>query len=198
MRNIFIIFNFVLLFQNGFSQNQRKTVYLNQNNEEVTKSQFDSIDKKKVYLRKNKTDTLITHKYIYRKNYGELNPTQQKRVNQLLKSTIGNSFDENKYTMIHFFDEESKALKKGMKNEKYWSWIKRNSNRFQAFFIASKTVGIKKNKQRQLYIDTTNKIRDVFFFNSDFKINHVFIQPNGKIIVFYGNDNILYILDASV
>ncbi len=40
MRNIFIIFNFVLLFQNGFSQNQRKTVYLNQNNEEVTKSQL--------------------------------------------------------------------------------------------------------------------------------------------------------------
>jgi hypothetical protein len=198
MKHLLIVFTLLFIFQNSFSQDNRRTRYVNQNDEEITKAQFDSVNRREVYLKKYKSDTLITHKFIYRKNYGELNTIQQKQINQLLTNILGDNFDNNKFTIIHLFDENDKALKKGIKNKKYWNWIERNSNKFQAYLIVSEALGIKKNEKKQLYIDVANKIKSVFFHNSEFKINHVFIQPNGEITVFYGNDDILYVLDSSV
>jgi len=184
------------VFQNVFSQNKRETIYLDQYDFKISKKQFNSINKKEVYIKKIENDTLITKKIIYRKNIGTLKPKQHEQINQILFKIIGSSFDLKKNTMIHFYNKNSKALKKDLKNRSYWSWIRTNSHRIQAFLIASKESEIIKGKH--IFFDTSDLLRKVFFSNNEFNINHLYIKPNGDILIFYGDDDILKILDSSI
>jgi len=195
MKKILTLSILCFLFKNIFSQN-KKTIYLNQYDVEVSEKQFNSFNKKEVYIKESENDTLLIKKIIFKKNIGTLKPKQHKQVNQILFKIIGSSFDLKKNTIIHFYNKNNKALKKDLKNKRYWGWIKTNSQKIQSFLIVSKESEITKDKH--IYIDSLDLLRKVFFSNNDFNINHLYIEPNGDISIFYGDDDILKILDSCV
>ncbi|GAA4901271.1 hypothetical protein GCM10023311_28700 [Flaviramulus aquimarinus] len=181
-----------------FSQNSNKKTYYYFQNNEITKADFKSFDDRKIYTRKIENDSSIVKNIYLHKNTGKLDSVQHQQITMFLTKIIGSEFDQGKKTMIHLYRGNDKKIYKDSKHKKYWKWVKNNSNRYQSFLIGSKGLQIESNKEKHIYLDEYNLLEKLFFQNSNFKINHLLIKPNGKIYIYFGLDDILYALDLSL
>ncbi|WP_055435689.1 hypothetical protein [Lacinutrix algicola] len=186
MKNLIFLLLILIYSQNCSAQKSKKTIYLDEKNKEISKEKFKSIDKNKLYIIKSKSDNQRIKKIIYKENYSKLDSNQLNQVYSALKKIIGSDFNPNKNTLIHLFDENNKHLEKVLENERYWSWIYAHSDKIQSYVFGSKDSEIKEDITKSVFFDKYDLIKNLFITNKDFKINHVFIEPNGKIIVFYG------------
>jgi len=197
MKKILLII-FILTIQQANSQSKKNTIYIDQNNKVIPYEEFKSFNKKHIYVKDFVNDTIKAKQVFFRKNLGSLNTKQHQEVIEILTNLIGSYYDPNKNTMIHYYAKDGEAVLKGLYNKKHWSWIQKNSKKYQSFMIGSKNSGIPKNNKVHIFIDSQDFFNKLFFSKSDFEVNHIFIKPNGEIIVFYGDDDILMILDWSV
>lgn len=194
---LFIILLSLLASQITFSQTKKKIVYFDSENQEITSNQFKSLDDRKVYVRESENDSTIIRTVVQRKSIGQLDSIQHSQITMLLTKIIGDEFDGNKDTMIHLYSNPSN-LGRGINNVRYWQWIKNNTSRVQSFLMGTKDSGIQANPEKHLFIDEYNIFKNVFFKDSEFSINHIFIKSNGEIYIYYGGEDILGILDWSV
>lgn len=181
-----------------FSQNLNKKTYYYFENNEISKTVFESFDNRKFYIKKIKNDTSFIKNVYNHKNIGILDSTHLKQITMFLTKIIGSEFDNTKKTMIHLYRENDKIIYKDSKNKRYWKWIKNNSNNYQSFLIGTKDSKIKSNKKKHIHLDYYNLLEKLFFQNSEFKINHLLIKPDGEIYIYFGLDDILNVLDWSV
>lgn len=198
MKSKFIFLGIFLSLQVVSSQINRKHIYLDENNDKISLEEFTSIDKTNCYIKKVQNDSLVMHKVINRIITKRLDSIQNQQINNLLEQIIGKKFNREKFTMIHYYDNNDSVLKKSKENKEYWRWVKRNSKQYQSFLIGSKNSGVNKNIKQHLYIDYNNRIKNIFLYNSDFTINHIYIKPNRGYKIYFGDDDILKILDFSV
>lgn len=181
-----------------FSQNfNKKTYYYFQNNE-ITKTDFDSLDNRRIYTRIIENDTSIIKNIYLHKNIGKLDSIHLRQITMLLTKIIGSEFNQEKKTILHFYSKNDKNIYRDSKYKKYWKWIKNNSSRYQSFLIGTKDSQIKPNKKKHIYLDQYGLIEKLFFKSSDFEINHLLIKPNGEIYIYFGLNDILHVLDWSV
>lgn len=153
----------------------------------------ESLSKTKISKLLDKTKVIKTNSPdIYN---GQLDSLQQSQINIYLEKIIGSEYDKSKKTMIHLYKEQGGNLKKDVKNKKYWSWINTNSKKYQAFLIGTKNSKIQEEKKNHIYEDSYNLFENLFFKESNFKINHILIKPTGEFSIIYGHDDILYVLD---
>lgn len=190
---------FVLTFFSFLMHGQsKKRIYLNSQSEKITKPEFDAIDSKKFYITTIETDSTVVSMANSYKNIAQLNPTQVNQISMYLEKIIGPTYDKNKSTMIHFYRKNDQNIINDSKHKKYWSWIKTNSNRYQAFLIGAKNSIITENGKLHIFLDDYKLLENLFFSKSEFDVNHILIKPSGQVYIFYGQDDILNILDLSV
>lgn len=189
----------VLLIAMTFTANSqtKKIIYL-YNKLPITEAEFKSLDERKSYTKVMENDTAIIKSSYPHKVIGKLDSLQHVQINTYLEKIIGKDFDRNKMTMIHLYSQNDERIKKDSRLDKYWSWIRKNSNKYQAFLIGIKESKIEAKTKKHIYLDVNNIFRNSFFKNSDFSINHLFIKPDGEIYIYYGLDDIFYVLDWSV
>lgn len=181
-----------------FSQDlSKETLYYFQGNQ-ITKTEFESFDNRKIYTRTIENDSSSIEKIYLHKNIGKLDSIQLKQVTMFLTKIIGSEFNQEKKTMIHLYRENDKNIYSDSKYKKYWKWIKNNSKRYQSFLIGTKDSQIEPNKKKHIYLDQYDLIEKLFFQSSDFKINHLLIKPNGEIYIYFGLNDILHVLDWSM
>lgn len=192
---------FALFFsQILISQNSKEVIYVNSNNQQISQKELNLLKetKKYVFLQEVENDTLLLKRVFVRKNYGELDSLQHEQIKMFLAKIIGSNFDGGKDIMIHLYTQKGKNVQKDKKHEKYWKWIEKNKDDHQAYLFGTKDSGITPDKENHMYIDTYNLLHNLFFTKSPFKINHLYIKPNGEIYIYYGGEDILGILDWSV
>lgn len=188
----------ILISITCFGQNSNKrNLYYFQNNE-ITKKEFKSLDSRKVYTQKTKNDSLIIENTYLHKNRDKLDSIQHKQITMLLTKIIGSEFKQDKKTILHFYRKNKRNIYKDSKHKKYWKWIKNNSSRYQSFLIGTKDSQIKLDKKNHIYIDEYNLFEKLFFQNSNFEMNHLLIKPNNEIYIYFGLNDILYVLDWSL
>jgi hypothetical protein len=195
-KNLTIIIFFISI--TCYCQNFKKKTYYYFQNKEITKSVFKSLDNRKYYTRKTENDTSIIKNIYSHRNIGILDSIKLKQITSFLTKIIGSEFNQEKKTMIHLYRNNDKNIYKDSKYKRYWEWIEINSNRYQSFLIGTKDSKIKPNKQEHIYLDYYDLLEKLFFQNSDFKINHILIKPNGEIYIYFGLNDILTVLDWSV
>ena len=125
-----------------------------------------------------------------------LNSDELNQVRAFLTKIIGQEFNPTKNTMLHLFEENDQALNNAINNERYWRWIKSNRRRYQAYLIGVKNSNLDKNSIDHVFYDPYNILRNFFFTNSIFKVNHVYLKPNGKVTIYFGSSDTLGALDA--
>lgn len=179
-----------------FSQSKEK-IYLINENEKVSKQQFEALDKEKIYFTKIKNDSSIISIANSRQKIIQLNPSQQSQISLYLDKIIGVNYDSTKKTMIHLYRKNQK-IGNDSEYKRYWSWIESNSNKYQAFLLGSKNSKIVENSKKHIFLDNDGLFENSFFSKSDFEINHILIKPSGEVYVFYGMEDILNVLDKSV
>ena len=181
----------------SYSQEVSKKNYYLLDNQKIPEELFETLDKKKIFTRKVENDTAVI-KYIYRrKNFSQLDSTQHVQTKKILSKITNFDFDENVKTMIHLYKNDEQIYKDA-EYKKYWRWIKKNSDRYQAFLIGTRNSGVQAQGKKHIYLDSYDFLNNVFFENSDFEINHLLIKPTGEIYVYYGINDILHVLDWSV
>ena len=178
-------------------QNKVKLKYLDLDGREISYNEFQKIDTRRYFVAESRNDSIIFKKIYPRKNSSQLDSIQQIQMTMFLKKIIGIDFDEEKNTMIHLYDTDEK-LQKALKHSAYWQWIEKNKKEYQSFLIGTKTSNIKIDPENHTYLDDYNMLKNLFFKNSEFDINHLFIKPTGEIYFYYGIDEILFVLDWSV
>lgn len=182
----------------AFSQSNKKPVYFYFDNQEISKKEFEKLDERKIFIKEIEKDTAIIRNVYLHKNIGKLDSVQHYQINMFLQKIVGEDFSVQKKTMIHLYNKNDAKLYKDSKFKKYWKWIKNNSDRYQAFLIGTKDSQIEEDKKNHIYLDSHNLLKNIFFKNSDFEINHLLIKPNGEIYIYYGLNDILNVLDWSV
>lgn len=197
MKNILFTLFFISLSNSLLSQNSKKIIYLNTDNIEITKKQYNTAHKKTTFNVETENDTVIIKKLYSRKNFVKLDSIYLNQIKGFLTKVSGAEFDKNKNTIIHLY-RENNNIRKDIKYKKYWNYIKKHSNKYQSFLIGSKESGIKQDIKHHIYLDEKDFLNYLFFENSIFEINHLFIKPNGETFIFFGVDDILMVLDWSV
>lgn len=129
---------------------------------------------------------------------GQLNTSQLEKTNEFLTKSINKDHDINIPVIIHFFDGKNEILTASLENKRYWKWIKKNSKKIQSYLIVPKGSNITPNQKNHLHKDDKEFLKKLFFENSNFEINHVYIKPNGEVKIFYGNEDIIEVLDFSI
>lgn len=167
-----------------------KTIYFGPENNKISSEEFKALDNSKVRFLKIKSDTATIHLAIFLTQ-------KQQRIDTIFANIIGPEYDNRKNTMIHLYSENTPKIEEDAKRERYWSWIKANSN-IQAFLIGTKNSGVETNENMHIYLDRDNLLKDLFFENSTFNINHIYVKPSGEYELYYGEEDILAILDRSV
>ena len=181
-----------------FSQNlNKKKRYYFQNNE-ITKTEFESLDNNKTYHKRIINDSLIIETKYPHKIIGKLDSVQLKQITMFLQKVIGSEFEKEKKTIIHLYRKNNGNAYNDSKHKRYWKWIKNNSNKYQSFLIGTKNSEIKPIKENHIYIDKYDLLERLFFKISDFETNHLLIKPNGEIYIYFGVEDILTVLDWSV
>jgi len=195
MKKILTIIIFIISITT-YSQSSIKKRYYYFQQQKITKVKFESLDKRKIYIKKIENDTIIIKNIFLRKKKKTLDSIQHYQFKKILKSILGSRYNPEIKTMIHLYSHDNESIYKDSKHKKYWKWINNNSNRYQSFLIGTKDSQLKVDKH--IFLDNDNLIKRLFFKNSDFKINHLLIKPNGEIYIYFGSENILSILDWSV
>ncbi|HET8810579.1 MAG TPA: hypothetical protein VFM65_10000 [Flavobacteriaceae bacterium] len=196
MKRIFTIL-FAFFIQFAVCQNSKNVVYVDENNQQMTEDDFESLDERKFYFKIFENDTLTVKKVYPHRKIGALDSIQLQQFKTFLVKTLGNDFNENKKTMIHLYSKND-HIKKDSNYKRYWTWIEDNSDRYQAFLIGTKNSNIKADKENHIYVDSYGLITHLFFRESDFDINHLLLKPNGAIYIYFGKEDILGVLDWSV
>lgn len=191
---------FICLFSSLilFCQNKKTIQYIDYNGKEVTEEQFNSYDKTKVFERIIENDSILIKKIFLVKVIASLDSIQLQKLNNFLTETLENRFDKNKNTLIHLYNQNNNKIYKDLKNKKYWKYIKSISGEFQSFMIGTKNSQINEDKNLGIYIDKNDLLYDSFFKDFGFQINHLLIKPNGDIYIYYGVEDIIYVLDHSI
>lgn len=197
MKNIVAVL-ILFLCQSAICQQDKEIIYVDSNNREITKRQVKFIHPSKIYIEETETDTTLIKKVFLRKHLAKLDSAEYARIKAFLAKTIGPGFDENKNTMIHFYGKNNGEIKKAMEYKKYWNWIMINSDDQQAYLFGSKKTGLQTDREKHFYIDPNNTIDKMFFSDSKFENNHVYIKPGGEVYIYYGGDDILAYLDWSL
>lgn len=188
---------FVLTILLVACQSNKNVVYVDANNQKITKARFNSFDQNKFYTKTFVKDTLTVKKIYPHRKIGMLDSVQLQQFKTFLAKTFGNDFNENKKTMIHLYSKNDN-IKEDSKYRRYWSWIEDNSDRYQAFLVGTKNSSIKADKENHIYVDSYGLLNHLFFRDSDFDINHLLLKPNGIIYIYYGMKDILGVLDWSI
>lgn len=192
-----VILFFLLISSIAFGQ-KKKTYYLNEENDKISKSEYRQLNDKNLIFQEAKNDTANFKVASLKKYVAKLDSLQLKQVQSYLKKLIGSDFDSTKKTMIHLYRKNGKKINEDASYNKYWSWIKTNSKKYQAFLIGNQYSAVNENKENHILYDSENFFETIFFNKSVFEINHILIKPSGDIYVFYGRDDILYVLDSAV
>lgn len=188
----------VLLIAMTFTANSqtKKIIYL-YNKLPITEAEFKSLDERKSYTKVMENDTAIIKSSYPHKVIGKLDSLQHVQINTYLEKMIGKDFDKNKMTMIHLYSQNDERIKKDSRLDRQWKYVRKHSKELQAFLIGTKDSQIEKKPKHHIYLDTNNVFKNFFFKDSNFSINHVFINPNGDIYIYYGLDDIVNVLDWS-
>ncbi|MDT0295066.1 hypothetical protein ACFQ3R_05270 [Mesonia ostreae] len=186
---LFLLFNFV-----AFSQSQGKPTYFYLENQEIDKDQFLKLDERKTYHKEVVTDTAIFVKAYQHKNIGHLDSLQHNQINLLLKKNIGEKYNSDKKNMIHLYSKNDDKIQEDAQFKKYWRWISMNRRNYQSYLMGTKNSEIKADEKNNIYVDSYDILRKLFFKDSDFDLNHLLIKPSGEVYVFFGMDNILSVL----
>ena len=195
MRKIFIII-LLISFTNIYSQ--KKKLYFDNYNNEISFKRFEELKEKNIEIQWAENDTILIQKIFYKQKVVKLDSIQLKQVQQFLSKIIGEDYTYEKRTVIHLFDSPNNVFKKSINYKKYWNYIRRNRKKLQSFIIGTKNSGIQKNKNFYVFLDQYDMLRKLFIPDSMFEINHIFIEPNGINKIFYGYDDILTMLDFSI
>ncbi|MFV9550076.1 hypothetical protein [Algibacter sp. PT7-4] len=197
MNKAFIIFIFISI-NSIFGQNSDKEVYYYFEDEKISKSYFETLNKEKIYTKKIENDSIIIQNIYLRKKVKTLDSVKLQQVKMLLTKIIGSDYSPEIKTMIHLYSKNNKKIFEDTKRKHYWRWIKRNSKRYQSFLIATKDFGIITDKKNHIYSDEYNLLENLFFNKSNFKINHLLIKPNGTVYIYFGMNDISSALDWSI
>ena len=189
----------ILLNLLSFGQiNNKKFKYFYFNNNLISEKEYNQLDKRKIYFKDIENDTAIIKKTYLNKKIEILNQDKFIELKLFLKELIGSNFDDKKKTMIHFYSKENLNFLEDSKLKNYWKWINNNSKKYQSFLIATENLQIKNAEKNHIYVVKNNFLQNLFFENSDYKINHLLLKPSGEIYIYYGIDDILNVLDWSV
>jgi len=189
----------VLLIAMTFTANSqtKKIIYL-YNKLPITEAEFKSLDERKSYTKVMENDTAIIKSSYPHKVIGKLDSLQHVQINTYLEKIIGKDFDKNKMTIIHLYDQNNEKIANDANHKSYWNYIKKNSKKYQTFLIGTKDSELQNDPKKSIYLDFEDIFKNIFFKDSEFALNHLFIKPNGDIYIYYGIDDILYVLDLSV
>ncbi|PWH84276.1 hypothetical protein DIS18_07000 [Algibacter marinivivus] len=182
----------------SYSQQNKKPIYFYFENKKISKKQFKSLAKKKVIIKTIENDTAIIKSSYLRKKITKIDSVSHTQINTFLKKIIGKDFNIENKTMIHLYRKNNNKINKDSEYKKYWQWIKRNSHKYQAYLVGTKTSGIEEDKANHIYLDNYNLLENLFFKDSDYEINHLLIKPNREVYIYFGLTDILGVLDSSV
>jgi hypothetical protein len=194
-QNIALLIALISITSYGQNLNKKSRFYF-QNNE-ITKTEFETIDNRKTYTIRTTNDSLTSKTKYLHKNISKLDSIQLRQITMYLKKIIGFEFEQGKNTMIHLYRKNDINVYEDSKHKKYWNWIKK-SKKYQSFLIGTKNSKIKMVNQNHIYIDQLNLIERLFFQTSHFEINHLLIKPTGEIYIYFGMNDILRVLDWSI
>lgn len=197
MKKFYLLIILIITIKSN-SQSVQKHIYLDNYNNKLTSEKFNELRTKNVTIQKTHKKDISIQKILYKQKVVELDSIQLNQIQQLLEKMTNNSFSETKNTMIHIFESNNEIYSQSIENKRYWRWIKTNRKRTQAFLIGSRDSNIVTNSKKNTYVDELDILKKIFFTDSRFKINHIYLEPNGTVKVFYGYDDILKILDYSV
>jgi hypothetical protein len=195
MKIIFIVAVLFSWVQTVTCQNKKQIVYMNSNGVEISEKDYRALNSRETFIKETENDSLIFKTIFQRKNIIQLDSIGHNQFKMFLKKIIGEDFYDYKHTIIHLYRSSDK-LYKDVSNKGYWEWIETNSNKYQSFFIGTKDSDINVEKNKHIYVDEYDYLKKLFFKNSDFSINHIFLKPNGEIYYYFGIENIVYVLDS--
>lgn len=205
MKNLFLAL-FILVFTvPSFSQSKKEIVkqqsnklqYIDSSKQRVSLNSYKN-ENNDLLVKEIDTDSGIVRQVLHHKKNIVLDSIDYQQVKNILFKIIGSGFDEKKYTMLHFYNKNNSKLKKDIDYKRYWKWIRKNSDHYQAFLIGTKDSHIQSNKNENVFLDSYDFFKNAFFSNSISDLNHLFIKPNGEIYIYYGIEDILSALDWSV
>ena len=196
MKNALTAFIFFISIV-SFSQSNKHTFYYFQN-QEITKSDFETFNPNKIYVKTIENDTAIVELVNLRKTIGKLDSISFRQVKMLLSNIIGDEFNPHKNTLVHLYRENNNNIYTDSQYRKYWKHIKSHSKKYQAYLLTNNESHRVEDKNEHIFIDAYNVLDKLFFQASDAQLNHFFLKPNGEIYTYFGIDDILDILDWSV
>jgi hypothetical protein len=202
MKKPLIISLLFLLSQIVYCQSNKEIIYIDTNKQRLTLEEFEFIDKSNIVTIDEENDSVVLRKiyvrdHFYLRKHGHLDSLQHVQINNFLHKIIDSDYDEDKKTLIHLYSLNNENLERDIKYKRYWKAIKKRSHKYQTFLIGTKDSGVELNRKKKVYKDSYDLLKNLFFSDSKFQINHLFIKPNGDIIVYYGGEEILFILDES-
>ncbi len=198
MKTYFIHIFSLLFFIAGFGQEKKKIRYMVPDQQVLSEKVYKSLDQRKIFTKTVENDSTIVTEIYPRKNTAQLDSTQHQQLKMFLSKIIGEDYDPEKNTMLHLYSEKTEKINKDIEDKRYWRYIKKNKRKFQSFLISTKNSGIQANPKKHLYHDPYNLLQNLFFKDSEFKMNHLCIKPNGEVHIFYGLESNLHALDWSV
>jgi hypothetical protein len=195
MLKITIVFLTLLVSSLSVGQIKKEVIYITSDSKILTENQFRSLDRNKLRISRFENDTIIINEIMFRKIVCRLDSNEHEQINLFLTSTIGSEFDRNKNTIIHVYRDNNDDILKDLKNKIYWKWLKKKSKEYQSFLIGTKMFAVKTFKKRRTYIDKYDFLENLFFRNSISEINHLYIKPNGEVHIYFGEKNLMYVVD---
>ena len=189
---------FYLLSFASLSQNQNKKIYYFFDDNPISKTAFDLLNKNKTYWLETKNDSSIIKKSYLHEKIFQLDSTEIKKMRIVLNKIIGSNFNPKLKTMIHVFKEKDKSFSKSLNNKKYFEYVNNHFDKYQYYFIGTKDSQIVPDDKNHTYIDYDNLLEKLFFQNSPFKINHLLFKPDGLVYLYFGLEDTLLVLDMAV
>jgi hypothetical protein len=177
---------------------EKEIKYANADGEYISKKSFNNCLKAGYLSKTVENEETIVH-YLSLNSYkGTLTDTENKQIRLMLEKIVGKEIDSNRTVVIHLYNKNDEQLRKDKNNLRYWSWIKKNSNKIEAYLIGNKDSGIIPHPKNHLYLDSYNFFNKTFFNNSDLDYNHLYIKPDGSYRLFLGKQDTIEVLDFSV
>ncbi|TQD39787.1 hypothetical protein [Haloflavibacter putidus] len=198
MNRFYLMFVFLFIVAKSFAQEKKEIFYLVSEKQILTEQTYKTLDQRKIFTKTVENDSTIVTEIFPRKNTAQLDSTQHQQIKMFLSKIIGKDYNPEKNTMLHLYSDNTEKVKNDLKHKKYWRYIRKNKRKIQAFLIGTKNSGIQANPKKHLYHDPYNLLHNLFFKDSEFKMNHLCIKPNGEVLIFYGLESNLHALDWSV
>ena len=179
MKKILFTFVFISLSISLLSQNNKKVIYLNTDNIEITKKQYKTAHKKTTFYIETENDTVTIKKLYSRKNFVKLDSSYLNQIKEFLTKISDAKFDKNKNTVIHLYRTD-KNIRKDIKYKKYWNYIKKHSNKYQSFLIGTKESGIKQDTKHNIYLDEN----DLLQFLCTIRNQYILLRLKNSLLIY--------------